>query len=157
LDIIIVIKKERIMKWVTREKAKVDRIACPWLIKRFIDPDAEFLFVPRDKVLEVAKKENAIPFDYLGVELGHHDGKCSFETIVEKYNITDPAVKCMAQIVHGADVKEDLYKISESAGLRAIAHGFKYLVDDDHKKMKLEFPMYDALYEYCKAKLEGKE
>ena len=107
--------------------------------------------------MEVAKKENAIPFDYPGVELGHHDGKCSFETIVEKYNITDPAVKCMAQIVHGADVKEDLYKIPESAGLRAIAHGFKYLVDDDHKKMKLEFPMYDALYEYCKAKLEGKE
>ena len=145
------------MKWVTRENAKVDRIACPWLIKKFVDPDAEFLFVPRDKVLEVAEKEGATPFDYPGVELGHHNGKCSFETIVEKYNITDPAVQCIAKIVHGADVREDLHKIPESAGLRAIAHGFKYLVDDDHKKMELEFPVYDALYEYCKAKLAGKE
>jgi len=144
------------MKWVTREKAKVDRIACPWLIKRFIDKDAEFLFVPREKVLEVAEKENAIPFDYPGVELGHHDGKCSFETIMEKYNLTDPALKCLAEIVHGADVKEDLHKIPESAGLRAIAYGFYLMVDDDHKKMELEFPIYDALYEYCKDKLERK-
>lgn len=145
------------MKWVTRERAKVDRIACPWLIKKFVDPDAEFLFVPREKVLEVAEKENAIPFDYPGVELGHHNGKCSFEAIVEKYKIDDPVVKCIAQIVHGADVKEDLHKIPESAGLRAIAHGFARLIEDDHKKMELEFPVYDALYEYCKAKLEGKE
>ncbi|MGQ4914815.1 MAG: chromate resistance protein ChrB domain-containing protein [Candidatus Asgardarchaeia archaeon] len=144
------------MKWVTREKAKVDRIACPWLIKRFIDKDAEFLFVPREKVLEVAEKENAIPFDYPGVELGHHDGKCSFETIMEKYNLTDPALKCLAEIVHGADVKEDLHKIPESAGLRAIAYGFYLMVDDDHKKIELEFPIYDALYEYCKDKLERK-
>lgn len=141
------------MKWVTREKAKVDRIACPWLIKRFIDPNAEFLFVPRDKVLEVAEKEKAIPFDYPGVELGHHDNKCSFETIMEKYNLDDPALKCIAQIVHGADVRDDLTKFPESAGLRAIAYGFYLLVDDDHKKMELEFPIYDALYEYCKDKL----
>ncbi len=144
------------MKWVTREKASVDRIACPWLIKRFVDPDAEFLFVPRDKVLEVAEKEKAIPFDYPGVELGHHNGKCSFEAIVEKYNITDPAVLCIAQIVHGADVDEDIDKIPESAGLQAIAFGFKYLIDDDNKKMELEFPVYDALYEYCKVKNEKK-
>ncbi len=145
------------MKWVTREHAKVDRIASPWLIKKFIDPDAEFLFVPREKVLEVAEKENAIPFDYPGVEHGHHDGKCTFETLVEKYNIDDPAIKCMAKIVHGADIKEDLYKIPESAGLRAIAHGFNILIDDDYKKMELEFPVYDALYEYCKAKIAQEE
>ncbi|MGQ4891656.1 MAG: chromate resistance protein ChrB domain-containing protein [Candidatus Njordarchaeia archaeon] len=145
------------MKWVTRERAKVDRIACPWLIKKFVDPDAEFLFVPKEKVLEVAEKENAIPFDYPSVELGHHDGKCSFEAIVEKYNIDDPAIKCLAEIVHGADVKEDLYKIPESAGLRAIAHGFALLVEDDYKKMELEFPIYDALYEYCKKKVAGEK
>ena len=106
--------------------------------------------------MEVAEKENAIPFDYPGVELGHHDGKCSFETIMEKYNLTDPALKCLAEIVHGADVKEDLHKIPESAGLRAIAYGFYLMVDDDHKKIELEFPIYDALYEYCKDKLERK-
>jgi len=145
------------LKWVTQENAKVDRIACPWLIKKFVDPDAEFLFVPKDKVLEVAEREGAIPFDYPGVELGHHDNKCSFEAIVEKYKIDDPAVKCLAEIVHGADVKEDLYKIPESAGLRAIAHGFAALIKDDYKKMELEFPIYDALYEYCKAKVKGEK
>ncbi len=145
------------MKWVTRESAKVDRVASPWLIKRFIDPEAEFLFVPKDMVLDVAKKENAIPFDYPGVEYGHHDGKCTFETLIEKYNIKDPVVHEMAKIVHGADVKEDVHVIPESAGLRAIAHGFKYLIKDDHEKLKVEFPIYDALYEFCKAKLEGLE
>lgn len=141
------------MKWVTREGAKVDRTACAWLIKRFVDPEAEFLFVPREKVLEVAEKENAIPFDYPGVELGHKDNKCSFESIIEKYKLEDPALKCMAKIVHGADIKEDLYKIPESAGLKAITYGFYLMIKDDHKKLELIFPVYDALYEYCKWKI----
>jgi len=145
------------MKWITREKAKVERIACPWLIKRFIDPEAEFLFVPRDKVLEVAKKENAIPFDTPGAELHHKDGKCTFEVMLEKYNIKDPALEYMAKIIHGADIPEDINITPESAGLRAIAHGFHYLIEDDYKKMELEFPMYDALYEYCKRKVAGQE
>lgn len=97
------------MKWVTREKVKVDRVACPWLIKKFIDPQAEFLFCPPEKVMEVAAREGAIPFDVPGVELGHCDGKCSFEAIVAKYSIQDPAIRLLAQIVHGADVTQDLY------------------------------------------------
>ena len=97
------------MKWITRERVKVDRVACPWLIKKFIDPQAEFLFVPRDKVLEMAAQEGATPFDIAGVELGHHDGRCSFEALVTKYRIEDPAVHLLAKIVHGADVKEDLF------------------------------------------------
>ena len=91
------------MKWITREKVKVDRVACPWLIKKFVDADAEFLFVPVDDVLSVAAREKAIPFDVPDVELGHVDGKCSFEAIVAKYRIDDPAVHLLAKIVHGAD------------------------------------------------------
>src|SRR5574341_2013987 len=97
------------MKWITREKVKVDRVACPWLIRKFVDPKAEFLFVPAEKVPESAEKEGAIPFDAPGVELGHHDGKCSFEAIVAKYHIHDPAIELLAKIVHGADVQSDLY------------------------------------------------
>src|SRR5438132_5420283 len=97
------------MKWVTRKNANVDRVACPWLIKQFVDPDAEFLFVPAEEVLERAEREGAIPFDVPGVELGHHEGKCSFEAIVARYQIDDPAVRLLAQIVHGADVAPDLY------------------------------------------------
>src|SRR5881396_1614313 len=97
------------MKWVTRERVKVDRVACPWLIRKFVDPHAEFLFVPAERVLEVADREVAIPFDVPGVELGHHEGRCSFEAIVAKYEISDPAIQLLAQIVHGADVSDDLY------------------------------------------------
>src|SRR4051812_3254634 len=97
------------MKWITREHVKVDRVACPWLIRKFIDPEAEFLFVPADRVLALAEHEGAIPFDVTGVELGHHEGRCSFEAITSKYEIVDPALQLLAQIVHGADVAEDLY------------------------------------------------
>jgi hypothetical protein len=139
------------MKWITREKVKVDRVACPWLIKRFIDPDAEFLFVPADQVLETAQVEAAIPFDVAGVELGHHEGRCSFEAIVLKYQIKDPALHLLAQIVHGADVSEDIYGRPESPGLKAIALGFSYLgLKDDHEILEKEFSLYDALYAYCR-------
>lgn len=141
------------MKWVTREKVKVDRVACPWLIKKFIDPEAKFLFVPKEKVMEVAKNEGAIPFDISGVELGHHDGKCSFEAIVEKYKVKEPAIQRLAKIVHGADMAEDLYGAPEAAGLKAIAEGFQLLeLKDDHEILAKEFVVYDALYAYCKGK-----
>jgi hypothetical protein len=144
------------MKWITRENAKVDRIACPWLIKRFIDEDAEFLFVPKDQVLPEADHQGAIPFDVTGVELGHVDGRCSFESIILKYGLTDNAFLArMAKIVHAADVSADLAMSPEGAGLKAIAHGFSLLHGvDDHKKMELEFPMYDALYAWCQEQVQ---
>ena len=138
------------MKWVTRERVKVDRVACPWLIKKFVDPEAEFLFVPKESVLEVAEREKAIPFDVEGVELGHHEGKCSFEAIVAKYRIEDPAIQLLANIVHGADVTQDLHGRPEAAGLKAVAEGFQYLgLKDDHEILAKEFIVYDALYAYC--------
>jgi len=145
------------MKWITREKVKVDRVACPWLIKKFIDPQAEFIFVPADKVMEIAEREKATPFDAPGVELGHHEGRCSFEAIVEKYKIEDPAIKLLAQIVHSADVSKDLLLQPEAAGLRAIAGGFGLLgFGDDHEVLAKEFIVYDALYAYCKQKVMEK-
>jgi hypothetical protein len=139
------------MKWVTREEAKVDRIACPWLIRRFIDAQAEFLFVPSSEVTEVAAREGAIPFDVKGAELGHVDGRCSFESIVLKYNLSgDPALRALAKIVHAADVAPDLHTSLEGPGLKAIAHGFSLLWGlDDAKKIELESPLYDALYAWC--------
>ena len=138
------------MKWITREHVKVDRVACPWLIKKFVDADAEFLFVAADKVAEIAEREGAIPFDIPGVELGHHDGKCSFEAIVDKYRIGDSAIHLLSRIVHGADVEQDLYGDSEAAGLKAIALGFRYLgLKDDHEILEKESIIYDALYAYC--------
>ena len=140
------------MKWITRERAKVDRVACPWLIKKFIDADAEFLFVPAADVREIAEREGATPYDVGGAELGHHDGKCSFEAIVSKYAIDDPAVHLLAQIVHGADVAADLYGRPEASGLKAVAEGFQQMgLRDDHEILALEFPVYDALYVYCRS------
>lgn len=142
------------MKWVTRERVKVDRVACPWLIKKFVDPGAEFLFVPKESVLEVAEREKAIPFDVPGVELGHHKGKCSFEAIVEKYRIEDQAIHLLAKIVHGADVIQDLYGRPEAAGLKAIAEGFQHLgLKDDHDILAKESIVYDALYAYRQQKV----
>ena len=145
------------MKWITRERVKVDRVACPWIIKRFIDPDAQFLFVPADKVEESSKREGAIPFDIQGAELGHHNGRCSFEAFVAKYKIEDPAIQLLARIVHGADVSNDLYKQPESAELKAIAEGFRHLgLKDDHEILAKQFIVYDALYAYCKKRTEEK-
>jgi hypothetical protein len=139
------------MKWVTRENANVDRIACPWLIKRFIDPDAEFLFVPRDEVLEVAARESAHSYDAPGAEYTHRDGKCSFDVLVEEYGLEgDAALVRLAQIVHAADVSEDIDSSPEGRGLSAIAHGFALLHGtEDHVKIELETPMYDALFAWC--------
>ncbi|MEA2521675.1 MAG: hypothetical protein QOI81_1321 [Actinomycetota bacterium] len=139
------------MKWVTRENANVDRIACPWLIKRFIDHEAEFLFAHRDQVLEVADREAAHSYDAPGAEYTHRDGKCSFDVLVEEFKLTDdPGLVRLAEIVHAADVEEDIDSSPEGHGLSAIAHGFALLHGtDDHKKIDLETPMYDALYAWC--------
>jgi hypothetical protein len=138
------------MKWVTRINASVDRIACPWLIKRFIDQEAEFLYVPAHEVSAVAERDGAIPYDVGGVELGHVDGRCSFESIILKYGLKDAALDRMALIVHGADVSADLGITPEAAGLKAIAHGFAIVHgEDDHRKIALESPLYDALYAWC--------
>ena len=144
------------MKWVTRENAKVDRIACPWLIRRFVDPDAQFLYVPADEVMAVAEREGAIPYDVPGVEFGHVDGRCSFESIMLKYNLAgDPALVELAKIVHAADVPEDIDTAPEGRGLKAIAHGFSLLFGkEDAKKIELETPMYDALYAWCRKRVE---
>jgi hypothetical protein len=145
------------MKWVTRENANVDRIACPWLIKRFIDPEAEFLFVARDDVLAVAEREGAHSYDAAGAEYTHRDSKCSFDVLVDEFTLTgDPALVRLAQIVHAADVSEDIDSSPEGRGLSAIAHGFALLHGtDDHKKIELETPMYDALYAWCQKQGNG--
>jgi len=139
------------MKWVTRENANVDRVACPWLITRFVDPQAEFLYVPTDQVPVVAEREGAIPYDTANVELGHVDGRCSFEAIMLKYGLMeDKGLVELAKIVHAADVSADIDTSVYGRGLKAIAYGFAYLHGkDDHKKIELETPMYDALYAFC--------
>jgi len=142
------------MKWVTRERAKVDRVACPWLVKKFVDKEAEFLYVPSDQVEEVAKREGAIPFDTKGAELGHHGDKVSFEAIVEKYQISDPAVQLLAQIVNGADGRPETYGRPEGPGLNAIAEGFRHLgFKDDHEMLAAESIVYDALYAFCQTQV----
>lgn len=139
------------MKWITRENANVDRIACPWLIRRFIDADAEFLFVPREQVLEAAAREGAHSYDAAGAEYTHRDGKCSFDVLVEEFNLAgDAALVRLAEIVHAADVSEDRDSSREGPGLYAIAHGFALLHGtNDHVKIELETPVYDALYAWC--------
>lgn len=140
------------MKWITRERVKVDRVACPWLIKKFVDPDAEFYFVPAAKVMSEAKQLGAIPFDVKGVELGHHGKECSFGAILKKYHLTsDQTLVLLGKIVNGADTDNTLYNQPESAGLNAIAEGFRHLgFNDDHKINVAEWIVYDALYAYCK-------
>ncbi|HKQ57221.1 MAG TPA: chromate resistance protein ChrB domain-containing protein [Candidatus Eisenbacteria bacterium] len=139
------------MKWVTRENAVVDRVACPWLIRRFVDPEAEFLFVPADQVMRVAAEQRAIPYDVEGAELGHVDGRCSFESILLKYDLQcDPGLAALARVVHAADVAADIDTVPEGRGLRAIAGGFRLMLGrDDHAKIRLEAPVYDALYEWA--------
>jgi len=139
------------MKWVTREKAKVDRIACPWLIKRFVDPEADFLFVPAERVLQVAKEQNAIPFDAPNVEPGHHGEECSFDAIIHKYGLKDPALLELAKVVRGADT-ENRNLTQESPGLNSIAEGFRLITKDDFENMSRQWPVYDALYAFFKAK-----
>jgi hypothetical protein len=138
------------MKWVTRERPKTDRIACPWLIKNFIDGDAEFIYVAADQVLEVAEREGAHSYDAPGATYTHRDGLCSFEVLVEEYEITDPAVARLARIVHGADMSDDRDATPESRGLLAVAEGFHLLELGDHRQLELSLPVYDALYAWCK-------
>jgi len=144
------------MKWITRERAKVDRIACPWLIKRFVDKDAEFYYVPADKVMDEAARLDAIPFDVPGVELGHHGKECSFEAILKKYDLArDPALALLGRIVNGADTDNTLYQQPEGPGLAAIAEGFRHLgFKDDHEVLARESIVYDALYAYCQQKVK---
>ena len=139
------------MKWITREHANVDRVACPWLIKRFVDQDAAFLYVPADRVMAVAEREGATPYDVPNVELGHVDGRCSFESIMLTHNLmNDAGLVELAKIVHAADVSADIDTSPYGRGLKAIAYGFAQLHGkDDHKKIELETPLYDALYAFC--------
>jgi hypothetical protein len=139
------------MKWITREKVKVDRVACPWLIRKFIDPQAEFLFVPADQVMEVAKREGATPYDVKDVEFGHHGKECSFDAFVKKHHLDrDPAIVLMAKIVNGADTDNTLWNQPEAAGLNAIAEGFRHIgLKNDHEMLAAESIVYDALYAYC--------
>jgi hypothetical protein len=143
------------MKWVTRERARVDRIACPWLISRFIDKEPTFLFVPTSQVLAVAEREKAIPYDVPNVELGHHGEHCSFDAFLDKYQLTDPALQALSKIVRGADT--DARGLApESSGLYALATGFQAIARDDHDNMAKQFPAYDALYAYCRAAVAGR-
>lgn len=145
------------MKWVTRKNANVDRVACPWLIRRFIDPEATFLFVTPEEVMTVAEREKAIPFDVKGVKLGHVDGRCSFESILMNHEVADPALHLLGRIVHGADIPAEITIEPEAAGLRAIAFGFATIHgDNDQEKLRLETPMYDALYVWCQQRVNEK-
>jgi hypothetical protein len=139
------------MKWITREHVKVDRVACPWLIRKFVDPAAEFLFVPNDQVMATAEREGATPYDVKDVELGHHGQECSFEAILRTYDLMkDPALALLGRIVNGADTDNTLYHQPEGPGLEAIAEGFRHLgLADDHAMLGAETIVYDALYAYC--------
>lgn len=139
------------MKWVTRQYVHVDRTACPWLIKRFIDTKAEFIFVPPEKIEEVVKKEKAIPYDAANIELTHHGDKCSFDAIVEKYKIKDPAVLEVAKIVRAADT-DKMGDAPEAAGLEAVMTGFGIVSKDDYETIAKASPVYDAFYTNCKLK-----
>jgi hypothetical protein len=143
------------MKWITREHVKVDRVACPWLIRNFVDPEAEFLFVPADQVLETAAREGATPFDVPEVELGHHGAECSFEAILHKYGLDqDPALALLGRIVNGADTDNALWKQPEGPGLKAVALGFRHLgLGNDHAINRAQWIVYDALLAYCRDRI----
>jgi len=142
------------MKWVTRSHVHVDRVACPWLIRRFVDNEAEFLFVPPSQVKKVASETGAIPFDAMGqVELDHHEGRCSFESIMLKYELKDPALLRLAKIVHSADVAPDIDKDPIARGLEAIAVGFSLRHPDDEENLEYQFEVYDALYAWCRLQM----
>lgn len=138
------------MKWITRSHVHVDRVACPWLITRFVDSEAEFLFVPKSQIDKVARETGAIPFDAPGVELGHHEKRCSFESIILKYELTDSALLRMAKIVHAADVAEDIDSDPIARGLEAIASGYSLRYPDDLENLEHQFAVYDALYAWCR-------
>ncbi|HEY3342779.1 MAG TPA: chromate resistance protein ChrB domain-containing protein [Anaerolineae bacterium] len=138
------------MKWLTRSHVHVDRVACPWLISRFVDNEAEFLFVPKGEIDRVAKETGAIPFDAPGVELGHHENRCSFESIMLKYSLTEPGLVRLAKIVHAADVAADIDSDPIARGLEAIASGFSLRYPNDEENLSYQFEIYDALYAWCR-------
>jgi hypothetical protein len=143
------------MKWITRERPKIDRIACPWLIKNFVDPQAEFLFVPKEQVIEQAKAQDAIPYDIAGVEYTHEGERCTFDYIIKKHGLTDPAILQIAEIVRGADTARfDLAQ--QAAGLWAISAGLSYNFNDDHEQLAVGLIIYDALYSWAKYVQEEK-
>ena len=138
------------MKWVTRSHVHVDRVACPWLISRFVDSEAEFLYVPASQISAVTAATGAIPFDAPDAELGHHDGCCSFESIVAKYELKDPALLRMARIIHAADVAADIDTEPIGRGLEAIAVGYSLRFPDDTENLAHQFDVYDSLYAWCR-------
>jgi hypothetical protein len=143
------------MQWVTRQRPKIDRLACPWLINRFIDPQSQFLFVPAGEVRSVAAARNAIPFDVPGVDLWHGGSGCSFEVLLDKYRCADPALRRIAGIVRSAD-NDNLRQVPEAAGLRAISLGLAGAVRDDQERLAVGFVLYDALYRWaCKAQSDA--
>jgi hypothetical protein len=142
--------KEPAMKWITRSHVHVDRVACPWLITRFIDSEAEFLFVPKSEIKKNAQETGAIPFDAPDVELGHHEGRCSFESIILKYDLKDAGLLRMAKIVHAADVAEDIDSDPIARGLEAIASGYSLRYPDDLENLDHQFEVYDSLYAWCR-------
>jgi hypothetical protein len=137
------------MQWITRSHVHVDRVACPWLISRFVDSTAEFTFVPANQVKKIAAETEAIPFDAPDAELGHHDGRCSFEAIILKYELKNPALARMAKIVHAADVAPDIDKDPVARGLEAIAVGYSLRFPDDEENLANQLEVYDALYAWC--------
>ncbi len=141
------------MLWITRSHVHVDRVACPWLILRFVDSQAEFLFVPAKEVKEAAEENGAIPFDAPDVELGHRVGRCSFESIILKYDLKDPALARLAKIVHCADVAPDIDKDPIARGLEAVAVGYGLRFPDDEENLERQFDVYDALYAWCRVEV----
>ncbi len=140
------------MKWVTRENVKVDRVACPWLIRRFIDPKAKFLFVPENEVLKTAAREEAVPFDMPRnpeLKFTHHNGLCTFEVLIREFGLKERALAHLAKIVHGADIRGEEHTSPEAPGLKAIAEGFAALALSDAQRLAYGFPIYDALYAWC--------
>ena len=138
------------MLWITRSHVHVDRVACPWLITRFIDSDAEFLFVPANQVADVARETGAIPFDIPGVELGHSNGHCSFESILLKYELKEPGLLRLAKIIHAADIDADLDADPIARGLEVIAQGYSLRFPLDVENLEHQFEVYDALYAWCR-------
>ncbi len=144
------------MRWITRSHVHVDRVACPWLITRFIDNQAEFLFAPASRVAEVAQEMNAIPFDVPDVELGHHENRCSFESIILKYGLKEAGLLRLAKIVHAADVSEDIESDPIACGLEAIASGYSLRFPNDMENLERQFEVYDSLYAWCRLNVAKK-
>ena len=145
------------MLWITRSHVHVDRVACPWLITRFIDSDADFMFVPTSQIAKVVEETGAIPFDAPGVELGHAEGRCSFESIILKYGLKEPGLLRLAQIVHSADVEADIDKEPIARGLEAIASGYSLRFPEDMENLENQLEVYDSLYTWCRLDVAKKK